>query len=102
VSELTPDEALAMIHAPRTIYAPEGSAFVAQFFYDAETLEQLHDFGRIRYEVRGPLGKSNHLWVADRNGEFLGAGDDDVPMEWTLKAEIALGGWLRLQEELTP
>ena len=94
--ELTPEEAENTLFAPHTIYAPDGTTFVMRVESDPNTPEQVFDSGFISFEVVGP-GDRSHRWLAGPQGDFVqDPGDDDVPRLWTVKAQLALSGWLEL------
>jgi hypothetical protein len=96
--ELNPDEMLEALQRPHTIWAPDGTTFVASMVISEDGGP--FDKGLIRYEVRGP-DASDHLWLATDEGDLLAnPADDDVPRDWTVKARFALSGWLELVNEL--
>jgi hypothetical protein len=86
---------------PRLIFAPDGASFILRVKLndDARSVDQLfrHDF--LRYELIGPDNQF-HIWIFNHLLELVPDPDhEDVPRQWTLKAEIALSGWLELTEE---
>jgi hypothetical protein len=95
-------ELMESLRAPRTIWAADGTRFTATFIdnQEAQTPEEVSDFGFIRWELRGP-DDSNHLWIFSARGDRVpNPADDDVPKWWTILADVAMGSRLRLQNEL--
>jgi hypothetical protein len=95
------EELMEEIRSPRTIWAPDGTTFTLTFVdnQEAKTTEEVFDFGFDRWELRGP-GDHNHLWIFSALGDRVpNPADDDVPEWWTVLADVAVDGWLRLQSE---
>ena len=102
MDEISSEEVDAALFGPHTIYAPDGTTFVARLRYDPTTIEQVlgDQKGWMNYELQGP-GDKAQLWVADRDGEFIPDPTGEyIPATWPIKAKIALQGWVRLLEEL--
>lgn len=82
----------------RTIWAPNGTTFRFDAVPnpDAKTeTEILEDPGFLRYELTGP-NDHDHVWIFTQSREFVDAGHDDVPMEWTILARIAFDAWVEM------
>ena len=88
------------IRLPRTIWAPDGTRFIATFVDNQEAkTPEIFDFGFIRRELRGP-DDHNHLWIFSGLGDRVpNPADDDVPEWWTVLADVAMTGRLRLESE---
>ena len=88
---------------PHTIWAPDGTKFVLTLVPndDIKSIEQAFDQALLsHWELRGP-DENSHLWLANHDGELVSnPSDDDVPKEWTLKAQIAVRGWIDLRDAL--
>ena len=101
MSEMTPGEVDAALFGPRTIYAPDGTTFVAKCKYDPSTMKQaLKERGWTSYEVRGPGEDGRFFWIMNADGVCLPDVDDVPPTHLTITATVALQAWLRLCEEL--
>lgn len=101
--EGAPETLQAELTRPRTIWAPDGTRFDVRIIMndDVRSPEDLNDMARLlQYEVRGP-DDEGHLWLVKWDGEFVAnPTDDDVPRHWTTKANIAVNGWLQLNQDL--
>jgi hypothetical protein len=104
-NDLTPAEAFALLRAPYLIWAPDGTTFRARLLFanGITAVEQIGatEFALHQFELEGP-GELTHLWLSSVEGDFVpNSEDDDVPRAWTVKAKIALQGWLQLSEQLS-
>lgn len=101
--ELTPDEVKQLMEQPQKVWAPDGTTFMIRCVLndDARSVDQLFDMAlQVQYEVRGPDG-GDHLWLATWDGTLVpDPGHDDLPRAWTVKAELALDGWIGLINQL--
>jgi hypothetical protein len=95
--ELSSEEALEILLAPRTIYAPDGTTFTLRLIFDPPSAAKLFESGEMSYEMRGPRD-NDHLWLANSDGYLIpDPSHDDIPSIWSLKVELALTGWLALE-----
>ena len=92
------------LRMPRNIYAPDGTRFnlLVKVNEDAMSVGQLFRPDFVRYELTGP-DEQVHVWMFNHLLELVPDPDhEDVPRHWTIKAEIAISGWLQLTEEAVP
>ena len=104
MGDVSSEEVGRALRAPRTIYAPDGTRFIllVKVNEDATSIGQVFRPDFLRYEVTGP-DEQVHVWIFNHLLEVVPDPDhEDVPRDWTFKAEIALSGWLQLTEESTP
>ncbi len=92
--DISPDQVLELLRAPRTIYAPDGTKFVLKSVddRDASTPDAIFSPAFARYEAEGP-DDENHFWMFSAVGPRVSdPADLDTPVEWTAKVEVAVGG----------
>lgn len=92
------------LREPKSIFAPDGTRFtlVAKINEDAMSVEHFFRPDFVGYEVTGPDLQA-HVWIFNHLLEVLPDPDhEDVPRLWTLKADIAISGWIQLNEQAEP
>lgn len=102
--EITPKEAIDALRRPVTIYSPDGTTFSCRVIdnHDAKSIEDIFRSDFIIYELTGP-NEDRHVWLYTHQLQLLpDPGHVDVPRRWTMKAAIALSGWLQLAEDPLP
>ena len=98
------DQVDKALRTSRTIYAPDGTMFslFVKVNEDATSVDQLFRSDLVHYELTGP-DERVHVWIFNHLLELVPDPDhEDVPRHWTIKAEIAISGWLQLTEEAVP